>query len=524
MSVSLSRNAERFVLLSAILASSMAFIDSSALDVAARAMQLDLKASGSELLWIVNAYTLILSALILIGGSLGDHYGRKRIFAIGIVLFTAASLVCALAVNAPLLIAARAVQGIGGALMVPGSLALITATFDSSRRGTAIGTWSTGSTLTTLLGPPLGGWLASVAPWGWRLVFLINLPLAAIALWALIVHVPESRDEHAPRQLDWIGAVLVTLGLGGLTYGFTEGPGAGFTSPQILLALIGGAVALIAFVVVELRSDHPMVPLRLFASRTFTGTNLLTLFLYAALGGLPFFLLLNLQQVQNYPETIVGLTFLPLTILIGAMSRWAGGLIDRVGAKLPLTIGPAIAGVGFALFGLPGVTNGPQDYWLTYFPGAVVLAFGMGITVAPLTTAVMGSAPQESAGTASGINNAVARTARVLAIAIFGAIALLSFRSALETRTAPLDLSDEARSALSIEAANLGAAEVPSGLDDATTQQISEAIRWAFVDSFRLLSWISAGLAWVSALLAWLLVEDKHARKPKEKAATPMEV
>src|SRR5579871_3982966 len=354
------------VLVATILASSMAFIDSSALNVAASALQSDLNLNGSQLLWVVNAYLLFLSALILLGGSLGDRYGRKRVFMLGIIIFTCASMVSGLAQSADMLIIARAIQGIGGSLMVPGSLSIITAYFAAERRGTAIGTWSTFSTITTIGGPILGGWL--VAHGLWRAVFFINVPLAIIALFTLITRVPESRDENMPPRLDFLGALFATLGLAGITFGFLQAPNSSLTDPSVIGTLVGGVIALILFVVVEARSDHPMMPLGLFRSRTFRGTNLLTLFLYAALGVVPFFMTLNLIQVQGYTSDIAGFTFLPLTILLALLSRWSGGLIDRVGARLPLIVGPAIAAVGFGLLGLPGLTSGPGQFWTTYFP------------------------------------------------------------------------------------------------------------------------------------------------------------
>ncbi len=497
---------ERWVLLAAILASSMAFIDSSALDVVAPSLQSDLAINGQQLFWVINSYALFLAALILVGGSLGDLYGRKRVFRAGIVLFTIASMACGLAPTADLLIIFRGIQGIGGALMVPGSLALLSATFNENRRGQAIGTWSTFSTMTTLLGPVIGGFFAGQGLW--RLVFFINLPLAMIALFALN-KVPESRNENMNRQLDYAGALLATLGLGGLTYGFIEAPRAGFNSPLILFALVGGVVALIAFVIVEARSTHPMVPLPLFRSRTFSGANLLTFFLYSALRIVPFFFVLNLVQIQNYPQEVAGFTFLPFGILLTLMSRWAGGLVDRVGAKLPLVIGPIIAGVGFFLFALPGITNGPQDYWTTYFPAVIVAGIGMGVTVAPLTTAVMGAAPTDSSGTASGINNAVARTAGVLAVAIFGAIAITLFSNALETRTENLNLSPDDKSALMLEGQNLGNAQPPQGLAADQTAQVETMIDWSFIQMFRTVAIIGAGLAWLSALLAAVFVASK---------------
>lgn len=502
------RSVEFWVLLSTILASSMAFIDGSALNVALPSLQTDLKMDGTQLTWVVNAYALFLSALILVGGSLGDHYGRKRVFMLGIALFAIASLACGLAANSGILIAARAVQGVGGAFMVPGSLAILSSTFSEERRGQAIGTWSTFSTLTTLLGPIVGGVLAGAGLW--RAIFFINLPLALLALWVLRTHVPESRDAEAPKQLDWLGAGLVTLGLAGLTFGFTESPTYGLTHPLIMGILVGSIVALLLFVVVEARSDHPMIPLGLFRSRTFSGTNALTLFLYGALGSMPFFLSLNLVQVQGYPQAQAGLVMLPLGIILALMSRRMGALADRIGARPLLTIGPALAGVGFALFAVPGVTGGPADYWGTYFPAVLLLAIGMGITVAPLTTAVMGAAPAHSSGTASGINNAVARTAGVLILAMLGAVVLVRFSSNLETRIAGLNLSEATRTEIVGNAPQLAAAEVPAQVAAEQGVVLRQVIQESYVETFRLVALVAAGLAWLSAGLAWLLVDTKQ--------------
>jgi EmrB/QacA subfamily drug resistance transporter len=504
------------VLLATILASSMASIDSSALDVASAALQTDLGLNGSQLLWVVNAYLLFLSALILVGGSLGDRYGRKRVFMIGIGVFTLASIACGLAQDGNFLILARSIQGIGGAMMVPGSLAIISSYFPAGERGKAIGTWSTFSTLTTLGGPILGGWLAGHGLW--RLVFFINIPLALVALYTLVTRVPESRDPHAPKQLDWLGALLATLGLAGLTYGFLQAPDFGFGDPRVFGALAGGVIALLLFVWVEARSDHPMMPLHLFRSRTFSGTNLLTLFLYAALRVVPFFLILNLIQVQGYPSEVAGTVFLPLTILLTLMSRWAGGLIDRVGARLPLIAGPALAAVGFGLLGLPGLTTGPDQYFTTYFPGILVLGFSLGIIVAPLTTAVMGSAPQANSGTASGINNAVARSAGVLAIAILGALAISLFSANLDGRAAALSIPEPAKAELRAQGAQLGAAQPPADLSADQAAAASEAIKLAFVDTFRLVAGIGFALAALSALMAALLVESHPPAQDVSKA------
>ncbi len=506
----ITKRTEFWVLVATILASSMAFIDSTALNVALPIIQAEFKMNASQVSWVANGYLLFLSALILVGGSLGDHYGRKRIYMIGIALFSASSLVCGLAPSVGVLIAARAVQGIGGALMVPGSLAIISVTFSGENRGKAIGTWSTFTTLTTLLGPVVGGVLAGAGLW--RVIFFLNLPLAVIAIYALINYVPESRDEAGAKRLDFVGALLVTLGLAGLTFGLTEAPNYGFGHPLILVTLLGGIVALIVFIVVEVRSDHPMVPLGLFRSPTFSGTNALTFFLYGALTIVPYFLSFNLVQVQGYPPREAGLVLLPLSIILTLVSRRMGAIADRIGARPLLTLGPALAGVGFFLFGLPGLTNGPSDYWTTYFPAALFLGLGMGITVAPLTTAVMGSAPASSSGVASGINNAVARTAGVLALAIVSSLALLRFGGLLDAQVASLNVPATVQTQMHDEASRLANAAPPEGLAADTTAALKQAVKTSYIETFRMISIIGAAMAWLSALLAFLLVGRE--RKP----------
>lgn len=491
-----------WVLVATILASGMAFIDGSALNVALDALQKDLHASGADLLWVVNAYLLCLAALILLGGSLGDHFGRNRIFRAGIVLFSGASMACGLAPSTGFLITMRAIQGIGGALMVPGSLAIISANFAPAQRGQAIGIWSAAGTITTLGGPLLGGFLASSG--FWRGVFFINLPLAVVALVAL-ARVPETRDENAPRSLDYIGTALVAIGLAGLTYGAIALSGEVSGGPILALAALGlGAVALVAFVLTERRIANPLVDFRLFRSRTFRGANLMTALLYGALGGALLFLPLNLIQVQGYPASIAGFNFLPFTILLAVISPFTGRLMKRFGPRVLLTVGPLIVAAGFVLMALPGLTGGPEDYFVSFFPAIVVLGLGMGITVAPLTTAVMGSAPASRAGIASGINNAVARSAQVLATAILGAVALSAFAGHLDARTAALPLPPAARAALLAEAANLANARIPADLSDDLRKQTQEAVKLAFVDTFRQVILLAAGGAALSGMLsAW---------------------
>jgi EmrB/QacA subfamily drug resistance transporter len=490
----------------------MAFIDGTVVNVALPFLQTNLNATAIGIQWVVEAYSLFLSALLLVGGSLGDLYGRRLIFNIGVVVFAVASAGCGLAANIEQLIIARSVQGIGGALLVPGSLALISSSFNEKERGKAIGMWSGFSAITTAIGPVLGGWL--VEHWSWRAAFFLNLPLAIAVLVISLSKVPETREKDHPGRLDYLGAALATIGLGGVVYGLIESPRLGFRNPFVLLTLIGGVVALAAFVFNEARTKNPMVPMRLFRSRDFAGANILTLFLYSALSGMLFFFTLNLIQIQGYSATAAGAALLPFIALMFTLSRWSGGLIDRFGARLPLTIGPTIAAAGFILFAVPSVSG---NYWTSFFPAVMVLGLGMAISVAPLTTTVMSSVGEEQAGVASGINNAVSRTAGLLAIAVFGVVMLHAFSQRLGNRMNEIQVDEQLKHSIYEQRVKLAALEVPANTDAATREQIKGVVADSFVFGFRVILLTAAGLALASGASAWLFIRKSGLAKAKNK-------
>lgn len=498
-----SKNVGRWVLAATILGSSIALIDGTVVNVALPVLQEALNATATDVQWIVESYALFLAALILVGGSLGDLFGRRRIFIYGVAIFALASIWCGFSPNVNQLIVARAVQGVGGALLVPGSLAIISAAFSGEERGKAIGTWSGFTAITSALGPVLGGWLVENASWRW--IFFINVPMAVVVIAIAYWRVPESRDESA-RHLDWWGAALATLGLGAIVFGLIEASRLGLSNFLVIGCLVLGAVILAAFIYVERNNRAPMMPLSLFKSRTFSGANLLTLLLYSALGGVFYFFPFNLIQVQGYSPTAAGAAFLPFILLMFVLSRWSGGLVGRYGAKLPLVVGPAIAAIGFALFSIPSIGG---SYWTTFFPAIIVLGFGMAISVAPLTTTVMGAVKVRQAGVASGINNAVSRTASLLSIAVLNIFVLSAFNRSLDRRLAALNIPLQVQQLLATERIKLAGAEIPPGLSNDVSANIKQAIALSFVDGFRLVMWIAVGLALASAIVSWLTIKPK---------------
>lgn len=493
-----------WVLVATILGSCMSYIDTTVIYIALPVVQNELNATVVQTQWIVEAYVLFQAALILVGGSLGDRFGRRRIFAIGIVIFSLASALCGLAQSPNFLILARILQALGGALLGPSSLAIITAYFDESRRGRAIGAWSGASAITVALGPVIGALIVQNASWRW--LFLINIPIGIITLIVLFMHVPESQDEHASGKLDWRGAVLATIGLGGITFGLIESSNYGFFHPLVIGSLVLGVAALALFIYTQRRVESPLLPLTLFKSSTFSGANLLTLLIYGAINGLIFFLPFNLIQIQHYDLLQAGIGFLPLPIIVGAFSGWAGTLVSRFGAKIPLIIGPLVVAVAFLLFGRAGLE---ANFWVSFFPAVVVLAIGMTILLAPLTTTVMSSAPMRLSGTASGINTAINSSSNVLAVAILGVVALGVFTHSINGRLDTMQLPAQAGQDIEVERVKLANAQAPDSVPVEQREEVDTVFHLAFIDAFRVLMYICAGLAATGAVVSYFMIEGK---------------
>jgi len=510
-----ARRAEPWVIAASVLGSSLAFIDGSAVNVALPVLQTDFGADVAGAQWVVEMYALFLAAFLLPGGALGDRFGRRRVFAAGIALFALASAWCGLASSIGQLVAARGLQGLGAAVLVPNSLALIGATIAPERKGRAVGTWSAFSALMMAAGPVLGGWLAQHA--SWRAVFYINVPLAAAVIAILYARVPESAGRRRGASIDALGTALIVLALGGIVFGLIESSNLGWAHPAVFGSLGAGVAALGAFLAVEARAAHPMLPLGLFRSRTFAGANLLTLFLYGALSGTLFFLPFNLLQVQGYSATAAGAAFLPFSALLFLLSRWSGGLADRIGIRPPLVAGPALAAAGMALFAFPGL-GGP--YWTTFFPAVAVLGLGMAVTVAPLTTSVLQAVDTENTGAASGVNNAVSRVAGLVVIALLGVLMVRIFTGSLDRRLADLPLPAGDGQEILAASTQLAALRMPSGMEPALEAAVRRAVAESFVDGYRAVMLICAALALAAAGSAWALV--RRPAPSQEAAAAPL--
>ena len=487
----------------------MAFIDSSVVNVALPKMELDLATTLPAMTWVINAYTLCMSALLLIGGAAADQIGRRRIFLTGLSIFAAASVACGLAPRVEVLTLARAVQGVGAALLIPCSLAIIGAAFDEKERGAAIGVWSGASAIAAGAAPMMGGWLVDHG--SWRAIFLINPVIAVPTILIALRHLPESIDPDAKKGLDARGAALAFFGLGLLVYGLITASEQSWRSPVVIGSLALGAVLLISFVLAERRSPIPMMPLNVFQSLTFSGVNILTLLLYGALGGAMFFLPFLLIQVHGYSATEAGAAFLPFTIVLALLSRWGGRLVDRYGARRPLIVGPLVVAVGFFLLSVPGTAGA---YWTTFFLPMVILGFGMAITVSPLTTTVLNSVAPHQTGVASGINNAVAQVASLLTIAILGTFGLAALSHSLDQHMAR---THDASAAVHKIVADARKGFVMPGMPPDTSgpdrQTAHEIVADSFRDTIRRVVLIAASLALASAASAALTIKNTAVSK-----------
>jgi EmrB/QacA subfamily drug resistance transporter len=496
-----------WVIAAASLGSGMTFLDSTVMNVALPAVQINLELSAREVQWVFGAFTVVLAAFLLLGGTLGDHYGRRRIFIVGATIFASASVWCALAPGPGQLIAARAVQGAGGALLVPASLAIVGASFEGRAKAKAIGLWGALSGIAMAVGPILGGWL--VEDVSWRAAFLITPAMALVAIPIALRHVPESRDPEAQR-LDLIGAAIAMIALGGLVFGLIESSASGFADPVVLATLLLGAFALSTFVFVERREDDPMVPPSLFRSKNFDGANLVTLLFYMSLTGSLYFVPFLMMQVHGYSAFVTGSVFLPFVAMALLLGRLGGYILARFGVKMPLIIASLAAALGYALFAVPGAQHG--SYWVSFFPAMVVQGFGMALAITPLTTVALSSVEGEHSGLASGVNNAAARVAAPLAVAVLSVFIYGVFSTSLDAHLDSMNLPSEVRAEMEAAKDHLGAAKAPEGVDAKKAAHIERAIKESFVAGFRTVMVVCVGLALASALAAALLVDDSRVR------------
>ena len=490
---------EGWVVCAAVITTGMAFIDATALNVALPAIQADFRATGADVLWVINAYALFVAALLLAGGAIGDRWGQKRVYMCGIALFAVASLACGLATSKQMLIAARGFQGIGGAFMIPGSLALITTTVPPARRGKAIGIWTASSVVTTALGPLLGGWFAHVG-W-WPGVFFINLPLAIVALAILALRAPRDTPESSARPIDLWGIAWSVCALAALSYGLIESANRGFGNGLLLAALMFGTASLVLFLVTESRTTASMLPVEVFRDQSLRVACLATLLFYSGLYGMMLFLSLNLIQLQKYDELQAGLALLPIILSVVALSPWAGKVVDRRGPRALLIMGPTLAGVGYAGLALPAISLSPGNYWVSYLPPLVLIGCAMGVTAVPLTATIMSALPPNHAGIASALNSGLSRLSNVVGVAVLGCVALFAFNHMLARQALGLPLTESERLALAGESADLGNARPPAGLLPPVQAAVEQAIASSLLHAFRIVCYVCAGASWTVAIL-----------------------
>jgi EmrB/QacA subfamily drug resistance transporter len=492
---------KHWVLICAVLASTMAFVDESVVNVALPRMETDLHTSLSAMQWVINAYTLCMSALLLIGGAAGDRFGRRRIFMIGISVFALASVACGFAPNPGALIGARALQGVGAAFLIPCGLALISAVYDEKERGAAIGVWSGASAVAAGAGPILGGWIVDHA--SWRVIFLINPVLAVPALWIAVRYLAESREAELESSLDWPGALTVFLGLGAIVYGLIAAAALGWNDLSVGGTIVAGIVLLAIFLRIEARSAAPMVPLGLFKSRQFSGVNLVTLLLYGALSGTFFFVPFLIIQVHGYSAAAAGAIFIPFAVILGGLSKWSGRLMDRFGARWPLIIGPTIAAVGLLLLALLS----EDGRYFSFIVPIIVLAFGMAITIAPLTTTVLNAVHQEQAGVASGINNAAASVAGLLVIAVMGTVALRVLDLEIDAHLRRAQPSAAVRHEVEAARGGFVMPQPSAQLSPAQRASLQQIAKASFAGTIHLVLLVMAALAFAGASVAVLMIE-----------------
>ncbi len=481
----------------------MAFLDGTVVNIAVPTIQTKLHASLSDIQWVLNGYMLTFSALLLIGGALGDRFGRKKIFLLGIATFTLFSFLCGISQTITQLIVFRFLQGIGAALMVPGSLSIINSSFQKSNRGTVIGLWSGFAGGVAALGPFLGGWLVQTL--SWQSIFYINIPIGILAIFTAWRFIPSTHDM-VKRKLDFAGTLFILLGLLGITFALISGSDLGWRNILVLGSFVAGILFSVLFVISQRREKEPLVPLSIFKSQLVVGANLATLFLYFALSGVIFFFVLNLQQVQHFSPINAGLAMLPAILLITFLSGPAGTLSDKTGPKAPMTIGALIVAAGMASLMLPGTH---ANYFTGFLPGLVLFGAGMSLVIAPLTKSAL-TVSTEVSGAASGVNNAVSRIAGLFAVALLGAIVLSLFSTNLHQSINKLSINSLQKQEVLQQSNRLGALEIPQNFDNQTKMQVQNAVENSFVYGFRVAMGICAALALLSAIVSFKMISSKN--------------